>query len=107
MSVKSYIIYRPLMTEKMSRLEESENKYAFAVHTDANKLEIKAAIEERFEVEVVKVATQNRKGKVKSLTTRSKGRSLRTLGRRSNWKRAIVTLREGEKIDLFDVEGAG
>ncbi len=107
MSVKSYILYRPLMTEKMSRLEESENKYGFAVHTDANKHEIKAAVEERFDVEVVKVATQNRKGKVKSLTTRSNGRSLRTMGRRANWKRAVVTLREGDKIDLFDVEGAG
>lgn len=107
MSVKSYILYRPLMTEKMSRLEESENKYAFAVHTGANKHEIRAAVEERFDVEVVKVATQNRKGKAKSLTTRSNGKSLRTIGRRSNWKRAIVTLRKGEKIDLFDVEGAG
>ncbi len=107
MSVKSYILYRPLMTEKMSRLEESENKYGFAVHSDANKLEIKAAVEQRFDVAVVKVTTQNRKGKVKSMTTKSNGKSIRTMGRRSGWKRAVVTLREGDKIDLFDVEGAG
>ncbi len=106
MSIKNYIIKRPLLTEKMSRLEEAERKYGFEVHPAANKHEIKAAIESKFDVKVIKVSTQNRLGKVKSMTTRSSGKSIRTQGRRTNWKRAIVTLREGDKIDFFEVEGA-
>jgi len=107
MSVKNYILYRPLLTEKMTRLEDTERKYAFEVHPDANKLDIKVAVEDKFDVKVTKVATQNRAGKSKGLTMRSKGRSIRTQGHRANWKRAIITLAEGYKIDLFDVEGAG
>ena len=103
MTIKSYIIHRPLMTEKMSRLEEAERKYAFVVHPSANKHEIKAAVEQKFDVKVTKVATQNRAGKVKGMTIRSNGRALRTQGRRPKWKRAIVTLAEGGKIDLFEV----
>ena len=99
MTIKNYIIYRPLMTEKMSRLEESERKYAFEVHPSANKHEIKAAVEQKFDVTVTKVATQNRAG----MTIRSNGRALRTRGHRPSWKRAIVTLAEGGKIDLFEV----
>ncbi|UCD37788.1 MAG: 50S ribosomal protein L23 [Fidelibacterota bacterium] len=107
MTLKNYIILRPLMTEKMSHLEESQRKYAFEVHPQANKLEIKAAVEDKFGVKVLKVATSNRVGKAKGMTTRSGGRTIRTQGRRSAWKRAIVTLAEGQKIDLFSPEGAG
>lgn len=107
MTLKNYIIQRPILTEKMSRLEESERKYGFVVHPAANKHEIKAAVEAKFEVTVEKVATQNRRGKTKGMTMRSNGRALRTMGRRSNWKRAIVTLKEGDKIDFFEVEGGG
>ena len=107
MTVKSNILIRPLLTEKMSRLEETERKYAFEVHRKANKHEIKTAVEKKFEVEVVKVATQNRKGKTKSMTIRSGGRPIRTEGRRSHWKRAVVTLAEGHSIDLFGAEGTG
>lgn len=107
MTLKTYIIQRPILTEKMSRLEESERKYGFVVHPAANKHEIKAAVEAKFEVTVEKVATQNRRGKTKGMTMRSNGRALRTMGRRSNWKRAIVTLKEGDKIDFFKVEGGG
>ena len=107
MSLKNYIIARPLVTEKMSRLEEEQGKFAFEVHPQANKHEIKAAVEEKFGVKVMKVATQNRVGKAKSMTMRSGGRTIRTQGRRSNWKRAIVTLAEGQKIDLFGTEGTG
>ena len=107
MSLKNYIIARPLVTEKMSRLEEEQGKYAFEVHPRANKHEIKAAVEEKFSVNVKKVATQNRLGKTKNMTIRTRGRAIRTQGRRSNWKRAIVTLAEGQKIDLFGAEGAG
>lgn len=107
MALKNYIIARPLVTEKMSRLEEEQGKYAFEVHPRANKHEIKAAVEKIFDVKVVKVATQNRVGKTKSMTIRSGGRPIRTQGRRSHWKRAIVTLAEGQKIDLFVAEGTG
>ncbi|MFC1618446.1 50S ribosomal protein L23 [Candidatus Neomarinimicrobiota bacterium] len=107
MTIKNYIIMRPILTEKMHRLEEEQGKYAFVVHPQANKLEIKAAIEEKFDVKVRKVATANRIGKTKSMTTRSKGRAIRTQGRRSSWKRAIITLAEGYKIDLFGSEGTG
>ncbi len=105
MSIKNYIIRRPLLTEKMSRLEESERKYAFEVHPASNKHEIKAAVEQQFDVKVTKVATQNRLGKSKSQSMRSGGHTIRTQGRRAHWKRAIVTLQEGHKIDLFDLDG--
>ena len=107
MATKNYIIIRPILTEKMNRLEEDQGKYAFVVHPKANKLEIKKAFEEQFDVKVRKVSTDNRMGKTKSMTTRSKGRAIRTQGRRSNWKRAIITLAEGYKIDLFGTEGTG
>ena len=101
------IIIRPLFTEKMSVLEETERKYAFQVASGANKIQIKQAVEEKFGVEVVKVATMNRKGKVKTMTVRSGGRTIRTQGARSSWKRAVVTLKDGHSIDLLKGEAAG
>jgi large subunit ribosomal protein L23 len=107
MSTKTdHIIIQPIITEKMTRLSEKEGKYGFIVHKLANKLEIKSAVEERFDVHVTRVAVINVKGKQKSLTIRSGGHVIRTSGRRSNWKKAIVTLREGEKIDFFEGETA-
>ncbi|MBN2029831.1 50S ribosomal protein L23 [bacterium] len=88
------IIVYPLVTEKMSNLQETENKVAFAVDRGVNKIEIRKAIEERFNVQVKKVATMNMKGKMKRLG--------RFEGRRRHWKKAIVTLREGFKIDFFE-----
>ncbi|MFB0516940.1 MAG: 50S ribosomal protein L23 [Candidatus Neomarinimicrobiota bacterium] len=105
MSIKNNILLRPLLTEKMTRLEEEQRKYAFEVHPKANKLEIKAAVENKFGVKVLNVATSNRVGKAKSTTIRSSGRVIRTEGRRAHWKRAIVTLAEGQRIDLFGAEG--
>ena len=99
------ILIRPIFTEKMSRLEE-ERKYSFQVMPHANKLEIKKAIELKFGVNVEKVSTSNRVGKKKNMTVRSGGRTIRTNGKRSNWKKAIVTLKDGEKIDLLDSEAA-
>jgi len=99
------ILIRPIFTEKMSRLEE-ERKYSFQVMPHANKLEIKKAIELKFGVNVEKVSTSNRIGKKKNMTVRSGGRTIRTNGKRSNWKKAIVTLKDGEKIDLLDSEVA-
>ena len=98
------IIIKPLFTEKMSILQETQRKYAFQVSQFANKIEIKKAIQKRFDVEVEKVATMNRKGKIRQMTVRSGGRVIRTSGRKSSWKRAVVTLREGFIIDLMGGE---
>lgn len=98
------IIVKPIFTEKMSRLEDLERKYAFQVNGSANKIEIKSAIEKRFDVEVEKVATMNRLGKSKQMTVKSGGKTIRTNGRRSNWKKAVITLKEGFKIDLVGGE---
>ncbi len=100
------IILRPLLSEKMSALEESQHKYAFIVRRDANKLQVKAAVENRFDVQVTKVATISVKGKIKKQTMRSGGHVIRTEGRRSNLKKAIVTLKEGQTIDLLRGEQA-
>ena len=62
------IIIRPLFTEKMSQLEEIERKYAFQVKSSSNKIEIKSAVEQKFDVKVEKVATMNRQGKLKEMT---------------------------------------
>ena len=97
------ILIRQIFTEKMSRLEE-DRKYSFQVMVGTNKLEIKKAVEAMFNVSVKKVSTSNRSGKKKNMTVRSGGRTIRTNGRRSNWKKAIVTLKEGDVIDLLDSE---
>lgn len=94
MKANRKIIVCPLVTEKISNLQEVENKVAFVVDRSANKIEIRKAVEKRFNVKVKKVATINVKGKVKRLG--------RFEGRRSHWKKAIVTLREGFKIDFFE-----
>tara|TARA_B100000809_G_C15032464_1_gene492464 strand:+ start:420 stop:743 length:324 start_codon:yes stop_codon:yes gene_type:complete len=101
------IIIRPLLTEKMSFLEETQRKYAFQVSLDSNKIEIKNAIQNKFDVKIEKVATMRRKGKQKRTTVRSGGRVIRTEGHTSNWKRAIVTLKEGFSIDLLQGETTG
>ena len=98
------ILIRPLFTEKMSFLEETQRKYAFQVDPSANKIQIKHAIEDKFDVKVEKVATMNRKGKAKQMTVRSGGRAIRTSGFQSQWKRAVVTLKEGYDIDLLKGE---
>ncbi len=96
------IIIRPLFTEKMSRLE-NERKYSFQVSPKANKLEIKKGVESLFDVKVDSVTTMNRLGKEKTMTVRSGGKTIRTNGKRSNWKKAIVTLKDGENIDLMEM----
>ena len=97
----SKIIIKPILTEKMAILEERENKHAFLVSPCANKTEIKKAIELKFDVKVVKVATINQSGKQKQMTVRSGGRTIRTSGRRSDYKKAIITLDSGSTIDLM------
>ena len=98
------IIIKPILTEKMNELQESQRKYGFKVQASANKIEIKQAVEAKFGVKVEKVATQNVAGKARQMTVRSGGRVIRTQGRRSNWKKAIVTLKEGYKIDFYQTE---
>ena len=100
------ILHRPILTEKMNKLQDSQNMYAFQVDPGANKIQIKDAVENKFDVKVSKVRTMNFFGKSKQMTVRSGGRAIRTSGRRSNWKKAIVTLTEGFSIDLYaDAEG--
>ena len=98
------ILIRPLFTEKMSFLEETQRKYAFEVDSSANKIQIKKAVEDKFDVQVEKVATMNRKGKAKQMSVRSGGRAIRTQGFQSSWKRTIVTLKDGFTIDLLKGE---
>ena len=100
----SKIILKPILTEKMAILEERENKYAFFVMKNANKNEIKKAIESKFDVKVMKVATINRKGKYKQMTVKSGGRTIRTSGKKSDYKKAIVTLNSNSNIDYLKGE---
>ena len=91
------IILSPLYTEKMAGLQDVLNKYAFKVNRNANKIEIKKAIEVKFEVKVKSVHTMNMPGKIRQQLTRAG----RFHGRRPSWKKAIVTLESGHKLDLF------
>jgi large subunit ribosomal protein L23 len=86
-------IDRILLTEKGTRLQERENRYQFRVDVRATKADIRRAVEQIFNVHVIKVNTMNRVGKVK------RGRTMHA-GRAPDWKRALVTLREGESINL-------
>ena len=88
------IVKRALITEKGTVLRETRNQYHFEVARDANKIEIKRAVETIFAVKVGTVRTQQMHGKVR--------RQGRTAGRRSDWKKAIVTLLPEQKIDLFE-----
>jgi len=89
------LILEPVVSEKSYDLIEDNNTYTFFVDRRTNKTEIKQAIEEIFSVKVAKVNTINRKGKVK--------RTGWKLGKRPDTKRALVTLAEGEQIDIFGV----
>ncbi|MCF7809082.1 MAG: 50S ribosomal protein L23 [Candidatus Marinimicrobia bacterium] len=100
------IILAPVLSEKSATYQETERKYAFKVEQSANKIDIKKAIEARFDVKVEKVATMNMNGKVKRSTMRSGGRVIRTEGPRASWKKAVVTLKAGESIDFFRDEQA-
>ena len=88
------IIKRVLLTEKGTRLTEEQNKYVFRVSRDANKVEIKRAVEELFNVRVMAVNTMSRKGKKKRQRTAHAGTT-------SAWKRAVVTLNAEDSINLI------
>ncbi len=88
------IIQRPLVTERSMVIRDTQNKYSFKVHPRATKPEIRKAIEELFSVKVTSVATMNVAGKPKRL-----GRSM---GYRASWKKAIVTVAAGQRIEIYD-----
>jgi large subunit ribosomal protein L23 len=88
------IIRRPVVTEKATALKDAANQLVFEVDPSSNKSEIKKAVEKRFKVTVLAVRTQNRMGKPKRVG--------KTTGRRKHWKKAIVTLKQGDTIDYFE-----
>lgn len=91
------VIKKPIVTEKMNSLTEKLNRYGFRVDADANKLEIKKAVEEMYNVKVVSVNTINYAGKRKARYTKAG----LVVGRMPAYKKAIITLREGDKIDFY------
>lgn len=88
------IILRPLITEKGTLLKEQANQYLFEVAKDANKIEVKQAVEALFKVKVLDVRTISLKGKRRRLG--------RFVGRTPDWKKAVVTLQEGQSIEFFE-----
>ena len=88
------IIRRPLITEKANKLKEDFNQYSFEVDRRANKIEIRKAVETLFSVRVVRVQTISKAGKMIRVG--------RNQGKRPNWKKAVVTLVEGNSIEFFD-----
>jgi large subunit ribosomal protein L23 len=87
------VIIKPLVTEKSTHQQTTRNAYAFQVHANANKSEIKKAVEKLYEVKVRDVRTQTRKGKPR--------RSRTGYSKTSDWKRAVVVLDENSRIELF------
>jgi large subunit ribosomal protein L23 len=91
------ILIKPIVTEKMTAQGEDFNRYGFVVAKEANKLEIKQAVEELYNVKVSDVNTMRYAGKRKQRYTKSGV----TVGRTSSYKKAVVTLAEGEVIDFY------
>lgn len=87
------VLIKPIVTERTMDLL-ADNKYTFKVNKAANKIEIRKAVEEMFKVTVTNVTTMNVKGKVKRMG--------RFEGKTSSWKKAIVTLQAGDKIELYE-----
>lgn len=94
MPTKHETVVRPLITEKTSAAFQDRGEYTFQVHPNATKPQIRQAIEELFGVKVTDVWTSNQRGKEKRMG--------RTVGRRPSWKKAIVKLREGDTIEIFE-----
>lgn len=86
------LLRRPLVTEKTSTLQQLHNQYAFEVAKEANKSEIKKAVETLFEVKVLRVNVSNQPGKIRRMFGRQ--------GRTRPWKKAVVTLAEGDAIEV-------
>jgi large subunit ribosomal protein L23 len=95
MSLNMYaVLVQPLLTEKLTSLREKTNTVGFIVHPNANRVQIKQAVEALLKVKVEKVNVMNVRGKTKRLG--------RFSGRRSDWKKAFVTLKEGEKLEMYE-----
>ena len=87
------VLLKPLVTEKGVHRASRNNQYAFQIHRDATKIDVKKAVESLFDVKVTKVRTQTRKGKARRFRYK--------IGRTSDWKKAIVSLQEDHRIDFF------
>jgi large subunit ribosomal protein L23 len=92
------ILIKPLITEKMNTLNLEQHKYGFIVEYSSNKIQISKSVEEKFNVKVAGVNTMKYEGKTKTQFRKSG----RFTGKTSRFKKAIVTLKEGHKIDLFE-----
>jgi len=88
------VLLQPLLTEKITAMREKGNKVGFVVRGDANRIEIKQAVEAALKVRVERVHVMNVMGKIKRLG--------RFAGKRPDWKKAIVTLKEGEKLEMYE-----
>ena len=88
------IILRPILTEKLTELRETQRKIGLLVRPSANKIEIKKAVEQALKVKVEKVNVLNGLGKTRRLG--------RLSGKKPDWKKAIVTMKAGEKLDIFE-----
>ena len=89
------VLLKPLLTEKTTMLKDEAQQVAFMVHTLANKLEIKQAVEKAFDVKVEAVNVVRR-------APLNRERQGRVVGRKAGWKKAYVTLRQGDKIEFFE-----
>jgi large subunit ribosomal protein L23 len=95
MNEKAYqILKRPLVTEKSTREKEQHNKLYFEVDRRSNKIEIKQAVEQIFKVDVLEVRTMRVKGKLRRVG--------RFFTRRPDWKKAIVTIKPGQRVEFFE-----
>ena len=88
------VLIRPLLTEKITAIRETKNSIAFSVHRQATRIDIRRAVEKVFSVKVASVNVMNVRGKKK--------RQGRFTGRRSDWRKALITIKEGEKIELYE-----
>ena len=88
------VLVRPLLTEKITAMRESGNKVGFVVRAEANRIQIKRAVESALKVRVERVNILNVMGKTKRLG--------RFAGKKPDWKKAIVTLKEGEKLEMYE-----
>jgi large subunit ribosomal protein L23 len=88
------VLIQPLLTEKITAMRETHNKVGVLVHRDANRVQIKQAVEAALKVRVERVNVMNVMGKTKRLG--------RFSGKRPDWKKAIVTLKAGEKLELYE-----
>jgi large subunit ribosomal protein L23 len=88
------IILRPILTEKLTELRETQRKVVVLVRSDANKVEIKKAAEQTLKVKIEKVNVLNMMGKTRRIG--------RLAGKKPDWKKAIVTMKPGEKLEIFE-----